>query len=418
MLPISRRLAECGHEVRWYAGQAYHRKIASTGAVPEPMKAGHDFGGLSKEEAFPAHAGLSGLPSFVAGMRDIFYDTAAGQFEDLRAVLERFPADVIVSDDMCYGASFIAESTGIPQVWVGNSVYILGSRDTAPLGYGLGPSSTRLGRLRNRVLTLTGDHLVLRALRRHADAARAQVKLPRIHASVMENIARKPDLYLVGTVEGFEFPRSDLYEGTRFVGSLDVPLLDVPFEPPPWWDELHDARQVVLVTQGTIANDAQRLILPAIRALADLPLLVVVTTGNHPLDDETMASLPANVKVERFIPYQRLLPHVDLMLTNGGFNGVNTALAHGVPLIVAGASEEKADVAARVAWVGAGVALGRRVSIPDQIRRVVTDVLADPNYRAAAERLRDEHRKHNGPHEAADQIERLLDSHGLAQEAT
>ena len=36
------------------------------------------------------------------------------------------------------------------------------------------------------------------------------------------------------------------------------------------------------------------------------------------------------------------------MLTNGGYGGVQYALAHGVPLVVAGDTEDKPEVAARV----------------------------------------------------------------------
>ena len=37
------------------------------------------------------------------------------------------------------------------------------------------------------------------------------------------------------------------------------------------------------------------------------------------------------------------------MVTNGGYGGVQLALAHGVPLVVAGNTEEKGEIAARVA---------------------------------------------------------------------
>jgi MGT family glycosyltransferase len=406
VLPLARHLSARGHEVRWYTGRAYHERVAATGALPEPMRAGHDFGGLSKERAFPEHAGLTGLANFRAGMTDVFYNTAPGQLEDLLAVLGRFPADVIVSDDMCYGACFAHERTGIPQVWIGNSIYILGSRDTAPLGYGMGPASSRPGRLRNRLLTAAGDHVALRSLRARADAVRAEAGLPRLHAHAMENIARRPDLYLVGTVPSFEFPRSDLFERARFVGALDRPSADA--EPPVWADELRDGRRVVLVTQGTVANDVRRLLVPAIRALAGTPVLAVVTTGNSPLGTETARSLPANVRVERYVPYHWLLPHVDVMVTNGGFNGVGAALAHGVPLVVAGAGEEKADVAARVAWTGAGLSLGRRAPTPRRIRRAVGTVLTDPRYREAARRLRAQYRALDGPRLAADLIEDVI----------
>jgi MGT family glycosyltransferase len=408
VLPVARQLVRRGHEVRWYTGRAYHDDVASTGATPEPMRAGHDFGGRSKHDAFPQHAGLAGLASFRAGMRDIFYNTAAGQLDDLLAILSRFRADVIVSDDMCYGACFAAERSGIPQAWIGNSIYILGSRDTPPLGYGLGPSASGPGRLRNRLLRLAGDHLALRDLRKQADEVRAAAGLPRLHASVMENIARRPQLYLLGTVEAFEFPRTDLFERTHFVGLLDVPPRDADFTPPGWWGELDGNRKVVLVTQGTVANDVRRLLLPAIRALADLPVHVVVTTGPSPLDADTLRSLPGNVRVERFVPYHRLLPHVDVMVTNGGFNGVNAALAHGVPLVVAGASEEKADVARRVTWAGAGIALRRRSTTPRQLRRAVGALLTNPRYRDAARRLREKYRGRDGPQRAAELIEGLI----------
>ncbi|HKT01921.1 MAG TPA: glycosyltransferase, partial [Rugosimonospora sp.] len=408
VVPIARHLTRHGHEVRWYTGQVYHGKVAATGAAPEPMRTAYDFGGLSKAAAFPKHAKLTGLASFRAGMTDIFYDAAPAQLADLLEILERFPADVIVSDDMCYGACFAHERTGIPQVWIGNSVYILSSRDTAPLGFGLGPSSSPLGGLRNRVLTLSSDHLALRQLRRRADRVRAEVGLPRLDTGVMENIARPPGLYLVGTIRAFEFPRSDLFEGTRFVGSLDVPAADTGFDPPDWWHELRDGQKVVLVTQGTIANDVRRLLVPTIRALADQPVLLVVTTGNSALDVATARSLPTNVRVEKFVPYHRILPHVDVMVTNGGFNGVTAALAHGVPLVVAGATEEKRDVAMRVKWCGAGIALGRRSPTPRRIRHAVGTVLADGRYHEAATRLRREYAQHDGPRRAAELIEGLM----------
>ncbi|MEV0391396.1 glycosyltransferase, partial [Nonomuraea sp. NPDC050643] len=388
VVPVARNLVRAGHDVRWYTGGAYRDRIVSLGARHEPMRAARDFSGQSKAEAFPAQTGLTGLASFVAGMRDIFYRTAPSQLADLLGVLARFPAQVIVSDDMCYGASFAAEHTGLPHAWIGNSIYVLGSRDTAPLGHGLGPSASPAGRLRNALLTWSGDHVVLRGLRRSADEARAAAGLPRLGTSVMENIARRPDLYLVGTVAELEFPRSDLFAGTRFVGALDLPAADAAFDPPSWWDELAGDRPVVLVTQGTVADDVRRMLLPTIHALAGEPVLVIVTTGNHRLGPDAMASLPANVRVEDFVPYHRLLPYVDVMVTNGGFNGVTAALTHGVPLVVAGATEEKADVAARVTHAGAGVALRGAKLTPGRIRRAVRAALTDPGHRAAASRLR------------------------------
>jgi UDP:flavonoid glycosyltransferase YjiC (YdhE family) len=75
------------------------------------------------------------------------------------------------------------------------------------------------------------------------------------------------------------------------------------------------------------------------------------------------------------------------MVTNGGFGGVQQALSAGVPLVVAGATEDKLEVAARVAWSGTGVNLRTDRPSPDRIRRAVRSCLHDQRYRDQAAQL-------------------------------
>ena len=117
--------------------------------------------------------------------------------------------------------------------------------------------------------------------------------------------------------------------------------------------------------------------------------------------------MPANVRAARFIPFGELLPHVDVMVTNGGYGGVQFALAHGVPLVVAGATEEKPEIAARVAWSGAGINLRTGRPSPSQLRRAVRAALSDPRYREAARRIQGDYAAHSAPAEAASLLERL-----------
>lgn len=162
------------------------------------------------------------------------------------------------------------------------------------------------------------------------------------------------DRYLQPTVPSFEYPRSDLPDSVRFVGPM-LPPPTTRFEPPAWWGELDGGRPVVHVTQGTLATaDFGRLIAPTLTALEHDDVLVVVTTAGRP-SSAIRAALPANARVAEYLPYDHLLPKVDVMVTNGGYGGVQYALAHGVPLIVAGATEDKPEIAARVAFAGVGV---------------------------------------------------------------
>ena len=146
---------------------------------------------------------------------------------------------------------------------------------------------------------------------------------------------------------------------------------------------------MVHVTQGTLDNaDLSRLLRPTIDALAHDDVLVVATTGGP--DPGPMGPLPDNVRLERFIPHDQLLPHVDVMVTNGGYGGVQQALANGVGLVVAGNSEDKPEVAARVRWSGAGIDLGTGKPSARAIGRAVRRVLAEPAYRQRARALQSE----------------------------
>jgi len=59
------------------------------------------------------------------------------------------------------------------------------------------------------------------------------------------------------------------------------------------------------------------------------------------------------------------------MVTNGGYGGTQQALAHGIPLVIAGTTEDKPDVAARVAWAGVGINLKTDAPTPEQVRAAV-----------------------------------------------
>jgi UDP:flavonoid glycosyltransferase YjiC (YdhE family) len=119
----------------------------------------------------------------------------------------------------------------------------------------------------------------------------------------------------------------------------------------------------------------------------------VASTGGRPVSallERLGGPLPSNARVDTFLPYDQLLPHTDVMITNGGFGGVQRALSFGVPLVVAGTTEDKPEVAGRVAWSGTGINLRTGTPSPGRLRRAVRSALADPRYRIEAARLRRE----------------------------
>lgn len=212
------------------------------------------------------------------------------------------------------------------------------------------------------------------------------------------------DRLLVLTVRGFEYQRTDLPDRVRFTGPVRPPPVR-SWDPPPWWPDLGADRPVVHVTQGTMDNaDLGRLVGPALRGLADEPVVVVATTGGPPAS-AVPGLVPGNARVAPYLPYNQLLPLVDVMVTNGGYGGVQLALAAGVPVAVAGRGEDKPEVAARVAWSGAGLDLHTGRPRPAVIRRAVRRLLDEPRFRQQAGQLAGEMARADGARAAVDALE-------------
>ena len=76
-------------------------------------------------------------------------------------------------------------------------------------------------------------------------------------------------------------------------------------------------------------------------------MAVIAATGKA--NGAVTKPIPSNAKVTPFVPFVEVLPKVDVFVTNGGFGAVNQALTIGVPMVVAGDTEDKAFVAACVA---------------------------------------------------------------------
>ncbi|MEV4518076.1 nucleotide disphospho-sugar-binding domain-containing protein [Dactylosporangium sp. NPDC049525] len=384
--PIARALVDAGHAVDWYAGLRMLPGIAGTGAAFVPMHPELDQHGDTFDDNHPGRAGRTGLAGIRWDLKHLFLDPVPRQVEELHALHTAQRYDATIADMGFVGASAFHELTGAPWISVGISPLPVPSRDTAPFGTGLPPSASFAGRLRNRALYALMDRVLLRDVQRHWQGIRARLELPPTSASPLSNIS--PALHLQNGVSSFEYPRSDLPPQVRFVGSLDAGPA-AGFTPPPWWpDVTSGGRPVVHVTQGTIANsDLSALVTRTIRVLADADVLVVATTGGA--DPSVLGPLPSNARAAAFVPHGALLPYTTAMVTNGGFGGVQTALAHGVPLVVAGVTEDKPEVAARVAWTGAGLRLRSAAPADEDLRAAVQRVLTEPSFAAGAGRLRD-----------------------------
>jgi len=404
LLALSQHFALQGHEVVVNTGSAFREKAEATGARFVPFRSAIDLDHRDPDKHFPERAKIApGLPRLVFGLKHFFADVIADQAGGLRDILREFPADVILTDAMFCGTLplLLGPRHARPAVLsVGISALALTSADTAFFGSAKPPPANAAARMRNAMATKFMQQSMLGGVQKYFNDTLARLGCSPLPVFLLDALGTLPDLYLQLTGESFEYPRSDLPKTVRFVGPLLAPPTE-SFAPPPWWGDLDGGRPVVLATQGTLANeDLSQLIGPTLTGLAGENAITVATTGGPPVE-AIPGHLPGNARAAVFLPYDRLLPKVDVLVTNGGYGTVNFALSLGVPMVVAADSEEKPEIAARVAWSGAGISLGTGQPKPEQIRDAVRQVLADPRYRLRAQALRTDFARHDARREIA-----------------
>jgi MGT family glycosyltransferase len=401
MLRGAVHLKKIGYDVTFNTSQYFRDQVESEGIHFASMtgKANYDHRqvGNSRENGEFVDPRLHLVHTY-------FADTIPDQYEAIRQIQEHTPTDLILIDTMFLGIYPMLlgpRSQRPPVIGCGVNPMVLSSQDC---GYAVPPANALAGQRdieeeRKRIET------TFRSVHDKIDSLLKGYGASPMPYWFLDCMYLLPDLFLQFTAEGFEFPHKDMPSSIRFVGPM-LPRTSGGFKEPAWWNELDGSRPVVLVTQGTFANhDLNEVIQPALTGLANENVLVIVAAGRS--DTETLR-VPGNARIAPFIPFDRLLPKVDVMVTNGGYGAVNHAFSLGIPIVVAGETEDKEFVAARVEWSGAGINLKTRYAEPEQIRSAVRSILSNQQYRNEAVRLRESFARYDALAQLAQSVNEML----------
>ncbi len=125
-------------------------------------------------------------------------------------------------------------------------------------------------------------------------------------------------------------------------------------EVPEWLASLGTDRPLVYITAGSEVTATLAPWAAALEALADLDVDAIATIGPT-LDPATLGVLPANVRVERFVPQHLVLDRAAVVASHGGAGTVLGAAVHGVPQLLFPIAADQWENADAVARAGAGV---------------------------------------------------------------
>ena len=143
------------------------------------------------------------------------------------------------------------------------------------------------------------------------------------------------------------------------------------------WQAGTDGLPLVYITFGTVATnsrDAYQLYRTAVAAIAELPVRGLLTTGRG-FDVSVLGEVPANLRVEEWVPQAEVFRHAAAMVCHGGSGTVLGGLGAGVPQVVLPYSADQPQNARSIKAIGAGVALTNPdvATLRDAIERVLTD---------------------------------------------
>jgi MGT family glycosyltransferase len=206
---------------------------------------------------------------------------------------------------------------------------------------------------------------------------------------------------LVMTSPSFDFAVPHLPDNVRYVG----PQLDDP----DWaargsWQDTGN-EPLVLVATSSIYQDQTDVLRRIARALGQLPVRAVITTGRAV--EPTDIPAPPNVHVLKTAPHKLLLAAASAVVTHAGHGTVLKALSAGVPVVCMPMGRDQKDNTVRVLRLGAGLRLSKK-SMPAEIAAAVSEVLRDPRYTMAAREFADVLRREAATRpSAADEAEAL-----------
>ena len=396
-LTMARRLVQRGYQVRVIAPRSLQGRIEQAELDYLAYRFAPEHDSLLPHLDLWKDFETRNPVAMLARLRDrVVYGTARAFFDEVGHALATEPADVVCSDFLLVGALAAAEKAGVQSVAMMHTLYSLPHPGRPPLGLGFCPAQGSLGRLRDSALGWVIGRLFNVGLRSFNQLRSAHGLRPLRSLFDQAHLAKR---VLVLTSQAFDFPAPHWPENVCFVGpQFDDPAWLAPWSSP-WPSTAHNP--LVLVSLSTSFMNQQAQIKRVIEAVTSLPIRVLLTVGPAFSPESFVA--PAHVVVRQFVPHLRVLPDTSLVVTHAGHGTVMAALSQGVPLVCLPMGRDQDDVAARVAWRGAGLVCAAHAT-PTQLRTAIARVLSEGRFRQAAEIVRDEMAQRNGPLDAVREI--------------
>jgi len=343
LIPLARACAREEHEVLVAAPRSLAGAIGRAGLRHAPVGSAPEaeieaaFAPVWAQEAAAAHV----IGDLFAGMH------ARAALPAMLDLVEAWRPDVVVRETMEFASTLAAERHGVPQARFGVHLQAAVDGNAGPLGLAAGPLDALrplAGLAPDPGLRAIRDSPLLTLAPAATDVPGAPPALRFRDPEAVGPAARNGGPPLVHVAFGSEAPASRHFPG---------------------------------VYRDTL------------EALAGLDVEVLAAVGDR-RDPAELGPVPANARVERWVPQADVMRTAAAMVGHGGSGSTLSALAAGVPQALVPLFVDGPANAARVAELGAGIALAGPAAVAAELEPAVRRVLEDPAHRAAARAVADE----------------------------
>lgn len=384
---LAMHLKSIGYDVRWYTSTTYEQKINKLGIPYYPFVRAFDISAGNVEEIFPQREQhKSQVSRLNFDLINVFILRSTEYFEDIQEIHQTFPFDLLIADVTFSAIPFVKEKMGIPAIGIGIVPLTENSRDLGPAGLGLTPATNFLGRRKQDMMRFMADNIIFRKSNKVMRSIFRAYDIDPGNSNVFDTLTRKSTLLLQSGTPGFEYKRSDLGSNIRYMGPL-LPYV-APKTQARWYHpKLEQYDKVILVTQGTVEKDPEKIIVPTLEAFQHSKHLVIATTGGSKTAELRKRYTAENIIIEDFIPFDDVMPYANVYVTNGGYGGVLLGIQHLLPLVVGGIHEGKLEINARVGYFKLGVDMKTEKPTAAKVKESVEEALSNGIYQQNVKKL-------------------------------
>ncbi|MBQ4820229.1 hypothetical protein [Aquimarina sp. MMG016] len=357
MTQLAFYLKEKGYDVRWYTGKDYSTKLNQMGIPYLPFQQAKEINIKELDEAYPERKKLKGIAHIKFDIINLFINRMKDYYIDVEKIYKSFTFDILVCDNTFPGP-IIKDKLEVPVASIGVVPLALSAPDIPQYGLGHQPATTFIGKRKQNFIKLMADKMVFSETKDAYNQLLQSLGLPPEDYNIFDASPLKSSIFLQNGIPEIDFPRNYMPDSVKYIGALEVWSKKQLSENDKDWKNILDiSKKTILISQGTIEKNNNKLTIPALEAFKDSDYNILVATAHNGTKDLKKRYPQDNIFIENYINYDTIMPLTNLFITNGGYGSSLISLKYGVPMITAGINEGKNEICARLDHSGVSIDL-------------------------------------------------------------